>query len=259
MTLLGNYSVLYKSAGSFRSGGATGQGLDRANSNRNGPSRNRFAGAFDPRTSHPLGTAPGNALVIAQKPGGIGSRNEIVGQGSMTGAGALGINITASLAGAALLDAVGQLVVSGTATINAGASVTASIVGILSAAATLAGSGNMSGAISALANAVATLQGQASSSFTASAIGVMSATIDVAATSELTAAGIADEILDQQMVETGLSVRETLRLCAAALAGKVSISGNTVTIRNAVADDADRITSTTTAEGERTSITYDLG
>jgi hypothetical protein len=75
----------------------------------------------------------------------------------------------------------------------------------------------------------------------------------------LTAGAIADEILDQQMVETGMSVRETLRLCAAAMAGKVtSADGTTITIRNAVADSANRIVATTDASGNRTGITYDL-
>lgn len=61
------------------------------------------------------------------------------------------------------------------------------------------------------------------------------------------------------MVETGLTVRETLRLCAAALAGKISgADGSTITIRNAVADDADRIVATVDTDGNRTAITYDL-
>lgn len=260
MALHGNYSVLYKSPGSWRSGGATGQGLDRPNFNRSGPTRNRFtADAFDPITSHPLGKAPGNALVIAQKDGGIGTRNAIVGFAALSAAGAQGINITATAAGEALVSAVGQLVVSAVATISGAASVSSSILAALAASATLSGQGNLTAAADALGWVIATIQGTASSSFTPYATGSLAAAIDVAATVDLTAAAIADEILDQNMVETGLTVRETLRLCAAALAGKVSISGSTVTIRNAVADDADRITATTTTEGERTAVTYDLG
>jgi hypothetical protein len=74
--LLGNYSVLNRTPGYWRSGGATGQGMDRPNFNCSGASRNCFtADAFDPTSSHPLGKAPGNAMVIAQKNGGIGTRN----------------------------------------------------------------------------------------------------------------------------------------------------------------------------------------
>lgn len=260
MALHGNYSVLYKSPGSWRSGGATGQGLDRPNFNLSGPTRNRFtADALDPITSHPLGTAPGNALVIAQKDGGIGSRNNISGLASIAALGAMGINIEATADGAATLAAVGQLVVSAVATINGSATVSATILAALAASATLSGQGSLTASANALGWAIAAIQGTASSSFTPYATGELAALIEVGAATELTAAAIADEILDQQMVETGLTVRETLRLCAAALAGKVSISGNTVTIRNAVADDTDRIAATTTTEGERTAITYDLG
>jgi hypothetical protein len=260
MALLGNYSVLYNSAGSFRSGGATGQGLDRANFNKGGPIRNRFtASAIDPRTAYPLGTAPGNAIVIAQKAGGIGSRNNVIGLGLLSAAGARGINIEASSDGTASLAAIGQLVVSAVSTISGSATFSGSILAALAASATLSSQGDLNGAATAVGWAIAALQGQASSDFTPYATGALAAAIDVAATTDLTAAGIADEILDQQMVETGLTVRETLRLCAAALAGKVSIAGNTVTIRNAVADTEDRIVATTTTDGERTAVTYDLG
>ena len=194
-----------------------------------------------------------------QKPGALTSRSEIEGAAAVAGAGAMGLNAEATLEGAALLDAVGQLVVSAVAAISASASVSANIVAALATAASLSGQGNVAAAIDALAWAVSALQGQGSTAFTPYATGELAASIDVAASADLTAGAIADEILDQQMVETGLTVRETLRLCAAALAGKVSISGSTVTIRNAVADDADRITATTTTDGERTSITYDLG
>ena len=133
------------------------------------------------------------------------------------------------------------------------------MVAALAASANLSASGNLTAAIDALAWAVASLQGAATTDFTPYATGELAATIDVAASVDLTAGAIADEILDSQMVETGLSVRETLRLCAAALAGKISgASGTTITIRHAVADDADRITATVDADGNRTAITYDL-
>lgn len=72
---------------------------------------------------------------------------------------------------------------------------------------------------------------------------------------ETMAAAVLDEA---SSVETGLTVREALRLITAALAGKVSgAAGTTVTIRNAVADDKDRIVATVDSEGNRTSITVD--
>jgi len=70
---------------------------------------------------------------------------------------------------------------------------------------------------------------------------------------------IATEVLDTQQVETGVSVRQALRLLAAALAGKVSGAGTgQITIRNAVADDTDRIVATVDAAGNRLTVEVDL-
>lgn len=197
--------------------------------------------------------------VMPQKAGALRSFNEIQAVAALTASGAMGVNGEATITAEGLLSAVGQLVVSAVATIAGQATISANVLAALAASASLAGTGSVTSAIDALAWAVAALQGEATTDFTPYATGELAASIDIGATTELTAGAIADEILDQQMVETGLTVRETLRLCAAALAGKVSISGGTVTIRNAVADDADRIVATTTTDGERTAITYDLG
>ena len=76
---------------------------------------------------------------------------------------------------------------------------------------------------------------------------------------ELEAAGFSGYLLDQEDVESGLTFRQALRLIAAATAGKVSgASGTTITIRNAVVDDKDRITATVDESGNRSAIVYDL-
>lgn len=63
----------------------------------------------------------------------------------------------------------------------------------------------------------------------------------------------------EAIVEPGLTLRQALRLVAAATAGKLSGGGSTtVTIRNAVEDSKNRIVATVDAEGNRTAITYDL-
>lgn len=69
-----------------------------------------------------------------------------------------------------------------------------------------------------------------------------------------------DSVLDlADGVEVGLTVRQALRLITAALAGKLSgADTTTVTIRNAVADNKDRIVATVTAEGDRTNVILDL-
>ncbi len=59
-------------------------------------------------------------------------------------------------------------------------------------------------------------------------------------------------------VETGLTVRGAFRLALAALAGKLSgANTSTTTIRNAVADDKDRIIATTDQTG-RVTVTTDV-
>ncbi len=63
----------------------------------------------------------------------------------------------------------------------------------------------------------------------------------------------------EALVEPGLTLRQALRLVAAATAGKLSGGGSTtVTIRNAVADSKDRVIATVDSSGNRSAITYDL-
>ena len=70
---------------------------------------------------------------------------------------------------------------------------------------------------------------------------------------------ITDQILDRtDGIETGLTVREGLRLSLAALAGKLSGGGtNTIVIRNP-GDTKNRITATVDGNNNRLVVTYDL-
>jgi hypothetical protein len=70
--------------------------------------------------------------------------------------------------------------------------------------------------------------------------------------------GLTAELLDNQDIETGYSLREALRLVLSSVAGKVSgAETTTITFRNIV-DDKDRIVATVDSNGNRTSITYDV-
>lgn len=257
--LLGNRSVLYKSAGTWRSGGATGLGLDRPNFNRWGSARNRFeATTIDPKTSVPSGYSAGLALIMAQQSGGMAASNTIEGSGAAAGDGALGKNAAASLAGAGdVTSAALALVLSAVASLTGAGDASASIVGRLQGAASLSGSGDLAATISALSEIAASLAGAGDLDGAISAKGFMSSDIIVTGTA-LSTANVADAILDAlNSIEEGVTLREATRLILAAVAGKVSISGDTVTFRNAVADDTNRIVATTTSDGERTAITYD--
>lgn len=57
-------------------------------------------------------------------------------------------------------------------------------------------------------------------------------------------------------VEGALTLRQLVRIMSAAVAGKVSVSGNTVTFRD-LNDSKDRMVSTTDSNGQRTAITVD--
>lgn len=76
--------------------------------------------------------------------------------------------------------------------------------------------------------------------------------LTVEASSNLTANDVWSEV-----IETGFSAKDLIRLQAAALAGKLSVSGDTVTIRD-VNDTTDRIIATTDVAGQRTAITTNV-
>ena len=90
-----------------------------------------------------------------------------------------------------------------------------------------------------------------------------SAGLIVSETADINAilASIGVAILDDQSVESGISLRNTQRLMLAALAGILSgADGTTVTIKNAKAGggDKNRIVATVDEFGNRTELTYDL-
>jgi len=67
---------------------------------------------------------------------------------------------------------------------------------------------------------------------------------------------IVDQVWDEDL-EVNYSAKEVMRLLAAAAAGKLNISGNTVTIRD-MNDGLDRITAITDTNGNRTEVTHDV-
>lgn len=79
-------------------------------------------------------------------------------------------------------------------------------------------------------------------------------------TTQTAVAGVPVALLDLAAgVETGLTLRQAMRLLAAAAAGELSgAATTTIVIRNAVADSKDRITATVDSSGNRSAITVDL-
>lgn len=93
--------------------------------------------------------------------------------------------------------------------------------------------------------------------------GTITTTTDVTNPVTLTVAernSTADAILDRaNAIEVGLTLRQAIRLAAAAMAGKLSgATTTTIIIRNPVADSKNRIIATVDADGNRSAITYDV-
>ena len=131
------------------------------------------------------------------------------------------------------------------------------VTAALNAAGTFAGVADWSGSTTAIAHAVGSFAGVAAFEAIRYATGSIAGSFAPAVTLE--AAGFSGYLLDQEDIETGLTLRQALRLVTAATAGKISGGGTaTVTIRNAVADGADRIVAEVDSAGNRTAITYSL-
>lgn len=255
MALVGNRAVISKTPGVFRSG--TTLSADRNNFANPSQARNRYVGGFNPKNGTPTGHLAPSSWVLPQKAGGLSSSNILVGFGTLTGSGARGVNGEAGLTGSGDLSAALELIVSAIATLTGSGVVTGTAQAILNAAAALAGSGNLTGAVGALADLPIVLFGSGTLSSTPAARGFMSAAITPF--TELSPQSLSAQILDQEDVETGMTVREALRVIAAATAGKISgAGGTTVTIRNAVADSKDRIVATVDTNGNRSVVAVDL-
>ena len=170
---------------------------------------------------------------------------------------AAGKNATATANGVATVTGTAQLVVSGAGTSAGSATVSGNLQAALAASGASAGVATASGSIQALAWA----QGAANGGATATAVRYATGRLvgSIAPAVELDAATFSTYLLDEEDVESGLTLRQALRLVAAATAGKISgASGSTITIRNAAADSKDRIVASVDVDGNRTAITYDL-
>lgn len=92
-----------------------------------------------------------------------------------------------------------------------------------------------------------------------SAAGVRSAVGLAAANLDTQLDGIPDAVLDEaDGVETGVTLRQAMRLNLAAAAGKLSGAATTTIAIRDVGDTKDRITATVDADGNRTAVTTDV-
>ncbi len=257
--LLGNVTLLSRNP--LRFWGQTLQG-EPGNFGQTGPRRNSSMGEASvsgetAKASIPSGYRHPDAWMLPNKGGALAARLNLRGEGVFSGAGARGVNGEGSISGSGAVSGTAQLVVSGSATIAGTGSFSGSVVAVLAASASLTGSGTLSGTPKAIGHQTAALSGSGTVTLTSYATGKLEAAITPAVT--LTAEQFAAQLLDIESVESGMTVREALKLMSAAMAGKISgAAGATVTIRSAVADDKDRIVASVDSSGNRTAITYDL-
>lgn len=195
-----------------------------------------IAGTITTVTGNVNGNVGGNVT------GSVGS---VVGAvGSVTGAvgsvtGNVGGNVTGS---------VGSVAAGGIAA----ASFAAGAIDASAIAANAIGASEIAdGAIDAATFAAGAINAAAIAADAITAAKIATGAIDA----DALAADAVDEILDDTIGDGTLTVRQALRICVAALAGKLSgAAGTTVTIRNA-ADSADVIVATVDANGNRTATT----
>lgn len=266
--LIGNYSVLNKGPGRWLGGTSTAhasgigaaQVQTRANWGKTGAERNfamqdRSTAALD-YFSIPDGYL-GRAFVLPLKAGGLSSHEWLQGVTTLSAAMAAGKNGVANLTGTGTLTATGQLVVSGASALSGVGSVSAVIKAARGGAASVTAAATVSGTAVAKGHMTASLSGSSSVSATRYATGTL--TCAITPFTDLSPQALASQILDAEDIETSMSVRQALRLIAAATAGKVSgASGTTITIRSAVADSKNRIIATVDGDGNRTALEYDL-
>lgn len=277
--ILGNYSVYLKSPGSFRAG--TSISDNHSNYDRTNANRNRFL-HFSPYNGEPVGYGIPYSWQMPQKAGGMSTSNGLDVSISNTANLAGGLNGDAAITGTlSTTNAVAQLIVdvqaslSGTGTLtDAGANTLANFsatilssltttsaileaIQVLDAVAALSAQGLLTPPIlGALLGTAASLTATISTSSTLSGIG--SAESDIGGAEPLSPQGLAQELLDNQDIETGYSMRESLKLILAALAGKVSGGGGaTISIRD-INDTVDRIVATVDGNGNRLAVTKDL-
>ncbi len=218
------------------------------------------------------------------KSGGMGATGEVSGSGDIA-ATALAVRLAvADLVGSGDLDAIGGLIVQLIADIDGSGEISdADVKAFLAAVAALTGSGGASGTrtglgalLSALtgsgttATSIATGIGELDADLVVTGTGLTTGNVGQAVWSAIAAVnndpGTMGEKLNDagsasnpwtEIIESGLSAAEILRIVAAALAGEVSGAGSGTETFKGLDGSTDRIVSTVDVDGNRTSVVVD--
>lgn len=253
---------------------------------RTGAMRNITAGEgiTSELVSIPSGNRHPNVWMMPQKAGALAARNTLDGSGTVSSANAWAVKLaTAAVTGSGDLTAFGGLIVQLIAALTGSGTVTAAnLQAFLAAVANLTGSGDITDAeLLGLGALLAALTGTGTTTPTLTGTGELDA--DIVAYGELTPEGIRDSVWNAlaasfnatgtmgekmndagsasnpwtEIIESGFTAAEILKLIAAVTAGKVSGGGTGTEVFRDLGDTKDRITATVDSSGNRTAITRD--
>lgn len=235
------------------------------------------------RDSFPTGTNPPYALVMGDKGALLSSSNTTNGAGTLSGNVAMGRAIASTdLNGSGTISSANlSLIIQLACTdlIGTGA-LTVSMSGIVQMASTLAGVGQITSALQLLAYVVSNMTG--SGAITATLRGTATLEADITPFTELSPESLAASVWNSvaasfneagtmgeklndagsasnpwtEVIESGYTAAEILKLLAAASLGKTSGQPSNPVFRD-IADTKDRITGVVDSSGNRTSVTLD--
>lgn len=258
MALLGNYSVLNKSAGRWL-GGAT-QAPERSNWNKNGSNRNfiyqdRASSALK-LASIPDGNTSPVAWMLPSKAGGMSARSTSGGLGTIQPfALAQGMGLEAVLDSSGYLFATGGLVMGGSATLDGLGAMTGSPNAALNGSGSASGVGEATATLTAIGVMSATLPGNGGCSAQSYARGFLAC--DMKPFTELSPQSLAEAVWAKAL-EQGFTAEEMMKVMASVLAGKSSGFDTGSPVFRNLSDTLDRVEATLDGDGNRTSVTLDL-
>lgn len=198
MALIGNYSVLNKTAGSFITGPSVAD--TRANYNQANRMRRSFL-SLPTSFSIPMGYEPPGSWLIAQKGGGLSSFTQIRGTSTVS-AVPLNVRLTAAdLAGIGTVSSasLSQLIQMAADLNGQGLITDAELAAVSSLAAALSGSGSASGNVSALIPVAAALSGLGA--IVANLKGTGSLAADITPFTDLSPENLAQAVWNTQLAE----------------------------------------------------------
>ena len=198
MALIGNYSVLNKTAGSFITGPSVAD--TRANYNKANRMRRSFL-SLPTSFSIPMGYEPPGSWLIAQKGGGLSSFTQIRGTSTVS-AVPLNVRLTAAdLAGIGTVSsaALSQLIQMAADLNGQGLITDAELAAVSSLAAALSGTGSASGNVSALIPVAAALSGLGA--IVANLKGTGSLAADITPFTDLSPENLAQAVWNTQLAE----------------------------------------------------------